>query len=233
MFLVGAGPGDPGLLTCHARRVLQRAHVVLADKLIPPAILALVRGELRIAAKHPGNASQAQEELNAWGARALGQGHTVVRLKGGDPFMFGRGGEEVLFYRRLGYEPTVIPGISSLLGGPLLASIPVTHRGIADQVLFATGRRQDDAIPSLPEYAPTRTLVLAMALHRVDAILDDLRALHYPATLPVAVIERASCPDARTLPTLLGSLHALVKSEPIRQPALLVVGNTVTALLLE
>ena len=140
LALVGAGPGDPELITLKARRYLQNADLVVSDRLVPQQVLDLVEGELRIAAKVTGKSDEAQIELMKWCLEGVEKGQKVVRLKIGDPLLFGRGGEEILWFRERGYEPELVPGISSALSAPMAAKIPVTHRGVSDQVIITTGR---------------------------------------------------------------------------------------------
>ncbi|KAJ2854863.1 uroporphyrin-III C-methyltransferase, partial [Coemansia erecta] len=170
LVLVGAGVGDPDLLTVKAHRELRRADVVLADKLIPEQVLSVVKCEVYTARKFPGAASEAQDDLNRRGLDELSRGKRVVRLKQGDPFVYGRGGEEVLFYRSHGYEAEIVPGLSSAINGPGLCGIPVTHRGVADQVLVVSGANRNGDLPAVPEFVETRTLVILMAVKRLSDI---------------------------------------------------------------
>eukprot|EP01113_Clastostelium_recurvatum_P019709 TRINITY_DN2326_c0_g1_i13.p1 TRINITY_DN2326_c0_g1~~TRINITY_DN2326_c0_g1_i13.p1 ORF type:complete len:451 (-),score=81.27 TRINITY_DN2326_c0_g1_i13:1437-2789(-) len=196
IFLVGAGPGDPDLLTVKAARLLQQVDLVIADNLVPQAILDLVRGELRLARKLPGTADEAQDELNVMALEALSQGKSVVRIKSGDPFLFGRGGEELLFFRRHGYVAEVVPGLTSAIAAPQAAGIPVTHRGVADQVLITTGRGRAGAFPAIPDFVPTRTTVFLMGVARIDMLVEHLIEKGYPPDLPVAIIGMVIFEDA-------------------------------------
>ena len=154
IFLVGAGPGDPELLTVGAAKILaDERRLVIADRLVSREVLALVRGELRVARKLPGCAEIAQQEIYRWTEEAVRAGKDVVRLKIGDPFVFGRGGEEILEFReRLGVEASVVPGVSAVFSSPLLGKIPVTHRAVASQVVMSTGYGKEYARPSLQSY---------------------------------------------------------------------------------
>ncbi|KAL8739756.1 MAG: hypothetical protein Q9190_007471, partial [Brigantiaea leucoxantha] len=167
--LAGSGPGSPLLLTLATHHALQSATLVLADKLVPSQILDLIprRTTVHIARKFPGNADAAQQELLSLALQALQNGETVLRLKQGDPYIYGRGAEEVEFFRDQGFEPIVLPGITSALSGPLFAGIPGTHRGIADQVLICTGTGRKGAVVEPPIYVPSLTVVFLMALHRI------------------------------------------------------------------
>ncbi|KAF3004161.1 hypothetical protein E8E13_005471 [Curvularia kusanoi] len=227
IILAGSGPGNPDLLTRAAHKAILSADLILADKLVPAPILDLVprRATVHIARKFPGNADRAQEELLEWGLEGLKAGKVVVRIKQGDPYIYGRGGEEYDFFRSHGFIPTVLPGITSALSAPLFAAIPATHRGVADQVLICTGTGRKGAPLDPPEFVASRTIVLLMSLHRLEALIQSLVAKGYPADLPVAVLERASCPDQRVIRTTIEHVCAAVEEEGSRPPGLLIVGN--------
>ncbi|KAA8914665.1 putative siroheme synthase [Sphaerosporella brunnea] len=227
ILLVGSGPGHPDLLTVASKRALETADLVLADKLVPAAVLELIprRTNVFIAKKFPGNADAAQEELLATGLAALKAGATVVRLKQGDPYIYGRGGEEFVFFAKHGYEPTVLPGVTSALSAPLFSQIPATHRGVADQVLLCTGTGRKGAPPNPPEWVPTRTTVFLMALHRIDALVQELKGKGWPVDTPCAVVERASCRDQRVVRTTLAVVGRALEELGSRPPGLLVVGK--------
>lgn len=232
IVLVGSGPGNPDLLTQAAHKAILSADLVLADKLVPSPILDLVprRADVHIARKFPGNADNAQEELLEMGLQGLKAGKIVVRIKQGDPYIYGRGGEEFTFFRTHGYTPTVLPGITSALSAPLFADIPMTHRGIADQVLICTGTGRKGAPLDPPKYLQSRTVVFLMALHRLSALVDSLHTHDYPLGTPCAVLERASCPDQRVIRTTLEHVCAAVEEEGSRPPGLLVVGHACNVL---
>lgn len=225
--LIGSGPGDPGLLTIEARTAIDTADIILSDKLVPASILATIprRTPLTIARKYPGNAEQAQRELMELALSALKEGKKVVRLKQGDPFLFGRGGEEVLEFREHGYEPQVVPGITSALSGPMFANIPVTHRATADGVLVVTGTGRKGVPPPPPEYVEKRTVVFLMALHRVESLVQELVGNNWPVETECAVVERASCSDQRVIRTTLQHLVESIKELGSRPPGILVVGK--------
>lgn len=233
IILAGSGPGNPDLLTRAAHKAIQSADLILADKLVPAPILDLVprRATIHIARKFPGNADKAQEELLELGLAGLQAGKVVVRIKQGDPYIYGRGGEEYDFFRAHGFIPSVLPGITSALSAPLFAAIPATHRGVADQVLICTGTGRKGAPLDPPEFVASRTLVLLMSLHRLSGLVSDLTSKGYPADLPVAVLERASCPDQRVIRTSLEHVCAAVEEEGSRPPGLLVVGNACKVLM--
>lgn len=229
IILAGSGPGHPDLLTTATLKAIRSADLILADKLVPAPVLELVprRTPIEIARKFPGNADNAQDELHRMGLEALNQGKTVVRLKQGDPYLYGRGAEEVAFFREHGYEAIVLPGITSSLSAPLFAQIPVTHRSVSDQVLVCTGTGRKGASPNPPAYLSNQTVVFLMALHRLQDLITSLlerKTESYPPNTPCAVIERASCPDQRVIRTTLEHVCAAIEEEGSRPPGLLVVG---------
>ncbi|CCK69727.1 uroporphyrinogen-III C-methyltransferase KNAG_0C06340 [Huiozyma naganishii CBS 8797] len=231
--LVGSGPGSVSMLTLGALNEIKTADIILADKLVPQTVLNLIppTTECFIAKKFPGNAENAQQELLARGLSALQEGKKVVRLKQGDPYIFGRGGEEYSFFAANGYEALVLPGISSSLASTVVAKIPATQRGIADQVLVCTGTGRKGALPEVPDYVASRTTVFLMALHRADLLTEVLLQKGWDADVPLAIIERASCPDQRVTRTLLKYLPQVVQEIGSRPPGLLVVGHAVNHLI--
>lgn len=229
IVLAGSGPGNPDLLTRATYKAIVTADLVLADKLVPAPVMELIprRTEVHIARKFPGNADRAQEELLEWGLTGLKAGKNVVRLKQGDPYIYGRGAEEYEFFAAHGYTPIVLPGITSALSAPLFAGVPATHRSVADEVLICTGTGRKGAPPDPPVYVETRTVVFLMALHRLAALIESLVAegKKWPKNTPCAVIERASCPDQRVIRTTLEYVCSAVEEEGSRPPGLLVVGK--------
>eukprot|EP00730_Choanoeca_flexa_P000589 TRINITY_DN1025_c0_g1_i2.p1 TRINITY_DN1025_c0_g1~~TRINITY_DN1025_c0_g1_i2.p1 ORF type:complete len:331 (+),score=39.07 TRINITY_DN1025_c0_g1_i2:57-995(+) len=230
--LIGAGLGDPNLLTVGALRALQSADVVVADRLITPAILKLCRGRVYVAKKLCGRANVAQEEIYDECINAAKQGLKVVRLKGGDPFVFGRGGEEVLRFRQHGFGVSIIPGISSSIAAPACGGIPLTVRGIADSFVVATAHGKNGSEARLPTYVPHRTVVLLMGVSRMAQMAAKLvDATHdFPATTPVGIVERASRPDQRVTKTTLADVTAVAKAKKIAAPAVIVIGEVVNCL---
>ncbi|KAF2486005.1 siroheme synthase [Neohortaea acidophila] len=229
IILAGSGPGHPDLLTTATLKAIRSADLILADKLVPGPVLDLVprRTPIHVARKFPGNADAAQEELHQLGLAALQTGQTVLRLKQGDPYLYGRGAEEVAFFRTHGYEATVLPGITSSLSAPLFANIPVTHRAVSDQVLVCTGTGRKGASPDPPPYLRNQTVVFLMALHRLQDLVASLTTHStspYPTSTPCAIIERASCADQRVIRSSLEFVVAAVEEEGSRPPGLLVVG---------
>eukprot|EP01039_Chlorochromonas_danica_P006751 gene6751-7461_t len=230
--LIGAGPGDPELLTVKAVRRIENASLVISDRLVAPDLLKLVKCELKVANKRPGCAEEAQDELNQWVLEAALQGRDVVRLKIGDPFLFGRGGEEILEYRKHGIEAEVIAGLSSSYAAPLQAMIPLTHRGTANQVLITTGYGQNGTSIDIPAYREDCTLVLLMAVGRLEEIVQSLLspAKGYPSHLPISIIERATTPKERELRGRLDNILQIAQEKKAEAPAVIVIGHVVDVL---
>lgn len=228
--LVGAGPGDPRLLTVAAREALETADLVLADRLVSPEILDLVQGELRIARKLAGRAQEAQDELDAWTIEAAQAGRDVVRLKCGDPFVFGRGGEELVALAAHGLDAEVIPGVSSALAAPLVAGIPTTMRGYADRLLVLTATGRDLARPEPPAFDAGTTYVFLMGVHKLDALVADLVGAGFPPSWPAAIVASATRPEQRSARSTLADLPALAAAEGFAAPATIVIGRVVDAL---
>ncbi|KIR39084.1 uroporphyrinogen-III C-methyltransferase [Cryptococcus deuterogattii 99/473] len=240
ILLIGSGPGHPGLLTMAAHTALRTATLVLSDKLVPAEILALIPDstKLHIAKKFPGNAEGAQNEMMELALEGAQRGETVVRLKQGDPFVYGRGGEEVLYFRQHGFESTVIPGISSALAAPLMMGIPVTQRGVAESLVLCTGVGRQGKAVQLPGYVRSRTLVMLMGVARISQIIEVLTSstaagrdgAAYPPHLPIAVIERASSPDQRVILSTLEKIQPALKQVDERPPGMMLVGWAALAL---
>ena len=225
--LVGAGPRDPGLLTRRAVARLRAADLVLYDALVDERVLRLARRAQRFfVGKRAGRHALSQAEIHAVMIRAARRGRRVVRLKGGDPFVFGRGGEEALALREAGVPFDVVPGVSSLMAGPALAGIPVTHRGLATSVLFVTGHDTETfAATARGMNGRDTTLVVAMGYARRGAIAGVLIGAGWRAETPAAIIAGASRPDQRVW---RGTLAGLTSGEGMLdgdQPALLVIGD--------
>ncbi|EEB96431.1 hypothetical protein MPER_04438 [Moniliophthora perniciosa FA553] len=242
ILLVGSGPGHPSLLTLATHTALTKlAHLVLSDKLVPDAVLALIPShvEVRIAKKFPGNAEGAQNEMMEAAVEAARRGLTVVRLKQGDPVVYGRAGEEVLYFRERGFEPVVVPGVTSAIAAPTFAGIPVTQRGAAESFFVCTGVGRKGKEVQLPGYERGRTLVILMGVARLSQVVSTLLAPEghqrigkaYPPHTPIAIIERASMPDQRVLEsTLKDVVQALENLGEQRPPGMIVVGWAVLAL---
>ena len=230
VYLVGAGPGHPDLLTVKAARLLDTADVVVHDRLVDPRVLDLIApwAEVIDVGKRPGGPADAQDRIHRVLVAAAGRADTVVRLKGGAPFVFGRGGEEAEALRRAGVDVEVVPGITSAIAGPAAAGIPVTMRGHASGFTVITGHQDPTADRPIDWEAAARlgtTLVVLMGASRVAHIADQLMAGGLAADTPVAAIESATTPHQRVKRTTLGELPGL----PVLAPAVLVIG-TVAAL---
>lgn len=232
VWLVGAGPGDPGLLTLHAARALAQADTVLHDALVAPEILALAsQARLEAVGKRAGRARMPQLRINQRLIELARQGLRVVRLKGGDPLVFGRGGEEALALAAAGIPFRIIPGISAGIGGTAAAGIPVTHRGLAHSVAFITGHDAAGAVPELDWSALARgadVLVLYMALRNIGTIAARLLAAGRGAAEPVAFVLEATTPRQRVLLTTLAEADQAAGAIPKPVPTLIVIGPVVT-----
>lgn len=228
--LIGAGPGSSDLLTTAALKAITEADVILSDKLVPEAVLSQIPRStpVHIAKKFPGNAERAQQEFLDLGVKYMQEGKYVVRLKQGDPYIFGRGAEEFIHFAAQGYkfsQNDIIPGITSALSAPLAARIPPTHRDVADQVLICTGTGRRGALPNFPEWVASRTCVFLMSLHRIADVVNSLvNDKGWDDNVPVCVIERASCPDQRIIRTRLKHVVEAIEKAGSRPPGLLVTG---------
>ena len=230
VHIVGAGPGDPELLTLKAVRALEDADVVIHDRLVPDAILNRARRDARrlYVGKAKGEHSVPQDEIEALMIAEAREGHRVVRLKGGDPFVFGRGGEELKAVRDAGIEVIVVPGITAALGCAAAAGLPLTHRDYAQAVSFVTaqGKKDGAAADWTALAAPNHTVVIYMGVDRAEQVQADLLAGGRDPETPVAVIENGSRPDQRVLTGRLSALGRVVREGAVTGPALLIVGET-------
>ena len=227
VHLVGAGPGDPDLLTLRAARLVMDAKLIVHDGLVDPAILAMARPACRriSVAKSRARHSLPQDQINALLVREALLGNDVVRLKGGDPFIFGRGGEELEACQAAGVPVQVVPGVSAALGAAASAQMALTHREDASVVSFVAGQCKGLTDQNWAGLAGEgRTLVIYMGVASADAIAAKLIADGLAPSLPVAVIENASRSDMRVLRATLNGLGNLVTSERVKSPALIVVG---------
>jgi uroporphyrin-III C-methyltransferase len=230
VYLVGAGPGDPDLLTVKAARLLGAADVVVHDGLVDDAILALARTDARLisVAKQRSRHSVPQDGINAILVREALAGHAVVRLKGGDPFIFGRGGEEVEACRAEGVSVEIVPGISAAIGGAAEAMLPLTHRDASSAVTFVAGQCKGLTDQNWAGLAgKDRTLVIYMGVATAAEITEKLIADGLSPDTPVAVLERATRPRARALRTILTDLSLMIAREAVASPAIIVVGDVV------
>jgi uroporphyrinogen III methyltransferase/synthase len=236
VYLVGAGPGDPGLLTARALELIAAADVILYDRLIPDAALdgARADAELLFVGKEGGGASVPQEQTEALMVARAHAGQMVVRLKGGDPFVFGRGGEEALTLRAAGIPFEVVPGVTAGVAASAYAGIPVTHRGLASAVALVTGHAREDGVeavageegaidwPALARFPGT--LVLYMGVRQLPQITAALIAAGRPGSQPAAVVEAGTLPAQRTLMATLDTIAAVAAAEDVRAPAITIVG---------
>ena len=230
VHLVGAGPGDPGLITVAGRDALERADVVVHDRLGTEELLALCRaGALLLdAGKAPGRAAMSQDEINAALVEHGAAGRRVVRLKGGDPFVFGRGGEEAQALAAAGVPFVVVPGITSAIAAPAYAGVPVTHRGVATSFTVVTGH-EDPAKPSeQTDWAALArapgTIVVLMGMGRLAAIAEALVAGGRPADEPAAAVQWGTTSRQRSVLATLGTIADRAHEEGVGSPAVVVVG---------
>lgn len=232
VILVGAGPGDPELLTVKAVKALASAQAVVYDQLVGKQILELIPpGARRIyAGKQAGRHALPQDDINQLLVDLARQGLRVVRLKGGDPFIFGRGGEEMEALRAEHISVEIIPGITAAAGAGACTGIPLTHRSHARMLVFATGHLQDDELDldwaSLAR--PDQTVVIYMGLGTLDLICAQLVAHGLPAHTPAAVIHAATTPEQTSVIGTLGDLSVRVREAGIRTPALIMIGGVVS-----
>jgi len=228
--LVGGGPGDPGLITVRGRRLLSKADVVVADRLAPQLLLEELASHVEVidASKIPYGRAMQQEQINAALIDAAKAGKFVVRLKGGDPFVFGRGFEEVIACAEAGVPVTVVPGVSSAFAAPAAADVPVSHRGVAHEIVVVSGHVAPDDKTSLVDWSALArlrgTLVLMMGVARVSAFAKVLIEGGRPADTPVAVVQEGTTSGQRSLRSTLTKVADAMADEGIRPPAVIVVG---------
>ena len=231
VYLVGAGPGDPDLLTVKAARLIAEADVLVYDHLVSLAVMALVNplAEQIYAGKQRGNHSLPQTQLNDLLVELASAGKCVVRLKGGDPYTFGRGGEEVQTLRARGIRFEVVPGITAATGVAAYTGIPLTHRDYAQACIFVTGHLKDGSMNlDWPGLARRRqTVVIYMGLHGLPHLCEQLILHGLPSTWPAAIVQHGSLPTQRTVAGTLASLPALADAAKLRAPTLIIVGEVV------
>jgi len=224
--LVGGGPGDPGLLTTRGRRLLAEADVVVVDRLAPHALLAELDPDVEVidVGKMPDHHPIPQHEINALLIDRAQQGKIVVRLKGGDPYVFGRGGEELIACRDAGIPVEVVPGVTSAIAVAASAGIPVTHRGVARGFTVVTGHEEIEALP----HSGSHTLVMLMGVKRLGQTCAELIAAGHSADTPAAIVERGCTPDQRVTVATLATLAETAAAAGATSPAITVIGDVVT-----
>ncbi len=233
VWLVGAGPGDPGLLTLLAAHALAHADHVVHDALVSPAILGRIPADSirESMGKRGGHASPRQDDINARLIELARSGKRVLRLKGGDPFVFGRGAEEALALAQAGIPFRVVPGITAGVGGLAYAGIPTTARNCNSSVAFVTGHGQDGGVPDGFDWdglaRGAQVMVFYMALRQLDKVVARLLDAGRKPEEPAALVSKAATPRQQVLVTTLGQVVADLAAQPIEPPAMLVVGGVV------
>jgi uroporphyrin-III C-methyltransferase/precorrin-2 dehydrogenase/sirohydrochlorin ferrochelatase len=231
VMLVGGGPGDPDLLTLKALRALRNADVVLYDHLVAPGIVELARAaaERIYVGKEADNHALGQDKINALMVRFAREGKRVVRLKGGDPFIFGRGGEEIETLAEQGIAFEIVPGVTAASGAAAYAGIPLTHRDYAQSCHFVTGHLKDGSAGLDWEALarPRQTVVVYMGVHGLAQICEGLVAHGLSADTPAALVEKATLPDQRVIEGTLATLPGAAAKQRAKPPALLIVGEVV------
>ena len=224
VYLVGAGPGSAELLTLRGWQLLSTADTVVVDALADSALLVDLQAEVIDAGKRAGRHGLSQSQINALLIQLAQAGRSVVRLKGGDPFVLGRGSEELLELAAAGVPCEVVPGVSSAVAAPALAGIPLTHRGLADAFCVVSAHLQAGDDVTLPAYTPRLTLVVLMGVSTLGQWLPRLPALGWPLDTPLAVVTWAGRPDQTQQHFTLAELLAL-EQPPLRSPSVFVVGE--------
>jgi len=230
VYLVGAGPGDPELMTLKAKRLLSLADVVLYDRLLSPKMLEGAKGELIDVGKSAGRHKLTQEGINRLLVQKAEEGNVVVRLKGGDPYVFGRGGEEALALLERGIPVEVVPGVTSAIAAPELAGIPVTHRGVVSALTIVTGHEEPGKDSPLDWEAIARlggTLVVLMGVSRLEENVTALTAGGRSSDTPAAIVEKGGWPEQRLVVGTLKDIAEKARNANVESPAILVVGDVV------
>lgn len=229
VYLIGAGPGDPELITVKALKVLQAADVILIDDLVNRQLLQHApKARVIEVGKRGGCKSTPQHFINRMMVALAEQGQSIARLKGGDPFLFGRGGEEVLALKTAGIPVEVIPGITSGIAAPASIGIPVTHRELSHGVTFITGHTQNGAAPDWPSLVRSgTTLVIYMGMKRLATIVTDLLNAGMAMDTPAAAVQQGTLPQQRHIVSSLSMLPMAVRQEGLTSPGIIVIGDVV------
>ena len=233
VYIVGAGPGDPELITVKAARLIKSADVILYDRLVSEETIGLAEEgcELIYVGKHPGEPSTPQERINEMLVEKAREGGSVVRLKGGDPFLFGRGGEEAQVLSREGIPYEIVPGITSAISVPAYAGIPVTQRHVASSVAFITGHEASTKSKGTVEWEriarSVDTLVVMMGIRNLGNIADRLINGGRDPKTPVAIIEKGTTKKQRTITGTLETIEVKTRVEGIKPPAIIIIGKVV------
>ncbi len=234
VYLAGAGLGDPELMTRKVERILKEADVILYDNLVGDEIkeeLRRMKAELIYVGKRGGHHTYSQDEINRMLVEYAKQGKKVVRLKGGDPFLFGRGGEEAQTLVEMGIEVEVIPGITSALAVPALAGIPVTHRDLSSCVTFVTGHEAEEKDETAINWSALSelggTIVILMGVKNLKTNIERLLDAGMDPETPVAIIENGATPEQRVTTGYLKNIVSIAKKERVKPPAVIVIGDVV------
>jgi len=233
VYLIGAGPGDPGLFTLKGKKILEKAEVIIYDRLVKDTVLSFANPEAEYiyVGKVSGQHALSQDEINALLVRKAAEGKIVARLKGGDPFVFGRGGEEALFVRQYGYDFEVVPGITSAVAVPAYAGIPVTHRDFTSSFTVITGHEKPDKTESSINWGNVAgsigTLVFLMGVENLKYISDNLISNGKDADTPVALIRWGTLSNQEVITGTLGNIVEKVRQADFKPPAVIIVGEVV------
>lgn len=227
VYITGAGPGDPELITLKALKILKKADVVIYDRLVNPRILKHAKRakEFIYVGKTHGEAYK-QDEINRLIIQKARQYNIVVRLKNGDPFIFGRGGEECEALKQAGIEYEIIPGITSAIAAPEYAGIPITHRSYASSIAIVTGHKKEDKVPDLQQILKTvDTTVVLMGISTIQEIAKQALDAGLPPQTPIAIIQNATTRKQKTILTTLQNIQKALKKHRIRPPAVIIIGK--------
>lgn len=233
VYIVGAGPGDPELITVKGLRLVREADVILYDRLIPQEVLREARPDAKLVfvGKAPGKHAYPQDEINKMLVEEACKGKIVVRLKGGDPYVFGRGEEECMYALEHGVPCEVVPGITSAIAGPAYAGIPVTHRGVASSFAIVTGREAPEKGRKMVDYGAIAravdTLVIVMGIGNLENIVREMLDAGIDPNTPVAIVEKATTPEQRVVAGKLADIVEKAREAGVKPPAVIVVGEVV------